>query len=256
VVILAIMLFPIYWMLNTSFQPTGTAIGIEPFPLNPSVEAYAQAFHDQIGNLGTSLAIAVGTVILTLVVAIPAGYALAQNRARWVSVALLAMLVAQMIPGIVIANAIYGNYVSLGLLNSIPGLIIADTAGALPLAILILRAFMMGLPESIVEAARVDGAGHLRVLLSIVSPISRNAIVTAALFAFLGAWGDFLFALTLTTGSEIRPVTLGIYNYLQANTQSWAPVMATAVLASIPAAVLLTFAQKFIAAGAIGGAVK
>jgi multiple sugar transport system permease protein len=146
--------------------------------------------------------------------------------------------------------------VSLGLLNSIPGLIIADTAGALPLAILILRAFMMGLPESIVEAARVDGAGHLRVLLSIVSPISRNAIVTAALFAFLGAWGDFLFALTLTTGSEIRPVTLGIYNYLQANTQSWAPVMATAVLASIPAAILLTFAQKFIAAGAIGGAVK
>jgi multiple sugar transport system permease protein len=92
--------------------------------------------------------------------------------------------------------------------------------------------------------------------VSIVLPISRNSIITAGLFSFLFTWSDFVFALTLTTGNTVKPITLGIYGYLSANVQSWGPVMATAVLSSIPAIVLLIFAQRYIAAGALGGAVK
>jgi len=256
IVLLAIMLFPVYWMINASLQASGNTLNASFLPLNPSFEGYRRAIQDQGDNLVTSLLISVGTVFLTLVVSAPAAYALAQFRFRWVGIALLAILLSQMIPGIVIANALYTAYERLGLLNSIPGLIIANSTSAIPFGILIMRSFMLGIPPSIVEAARVDGAGLVRSFVSIVVPISRNSLITAALFTFLFAWGDFLFALTLTTTDRIRPVTLGIYQYLGANVSTWNAVMATAVLSAIPAVVLLVFAQKYIAAGAIGGAVK
>ena len=115
---------------------------------------------------------------------------------------------------------------------------------------------MGSIPSSLVEAARVDGAGHLRAFVSIVLPISRNSIITAGLFSFLFTWSDFIFALTLTTSNAVKPVTLGIYTYLSGNIQSWSPVMATAVLSAIPAIIMLVVAQRYIAAGTLGGAVK
>jgi multiple sugar transport system permease protein len=256
IVFVAIMLFPVYWMLNTSLQSGSAATNATFFPWHPDFSAYAIAFRDQLGNLGTSLIIALGSVVLTLVIATPAAYALAKFRLPWINVVLLALVITQMIPGIVIANAMYTVYNNIGLLNSIPGLILADASTSIPFAILILRAFMVSIPVTLIEAARVDGASHFRAFRSIVVPISRNSIITAGLFSFLFAWSDFLFALTLTTGTTVRPITLGIYSYLTANVQGWAPVMATSVLASIPAILLLLFAQRFIAEGALGGALK
>jgi multiple sugar transport system permease protein len=202
------------------------------------------------------LEISLGTVVVTLVVAAPAAYALAQFRFRWISWALLGILLSQMIPGIVIANGLYAIYERLGLLDSVPGLIIANAAASVPFGILIMRSFMLGVPPSIVEAARVDGAGLFRSFLSIVVPIARNSLITVGLFTFLWSWGDFLFALTLTSKGTVVPVTLGIYTYLGAHVANWGAVMSTAVLASIPAILLLLIAQRYIAAGAVGGAVK
>ena len=256
IVILAIMLFPIYWMVNTSLQSGATAVNATLVPIDPTGAAYAQAFSEQIGNMGTSLLIAFGTVVFTLLVATPAAYALAKFRLRFVGLLMLALLISQMIPGIVIANALYPMFNNIGLLNNILGLVLADATTSIPFAILILRAYMESIPSSLVEAARVDGASHLRAFWSIVVPVSRNAIITAALFSFLFAWGDFVFGLTLTTSSSIRPVTLGIYTYLAANVQSWAPVMATATIASVPAIIFLIFAQRYVSAGALGGALK
>lgn len=115
---------------------------------------------------------------------------------------------------------------------------------------------MVGLPGEVIEAAMVDGATRLRAFLAVVIPMSRNALVTAGLFAFLFAWKDFLFALTLNTTESVKPVTLGIYDYLGVSTTDWSAVMATSVVASLPAAVLLVFAQRHIAAGISGGSVK
>lgn len=255
-IFLAIMLFPVYWMINASLQQNGNAVSSSFFPTNPSFAGYTQAFAEQGGNLVTSLIVSLGTVVLTLVIAAPAAYALAKFKLRWVSVILLSLMVAQMIPGIVIANALYTAYNDIGLLNTIPGLILADASSSIPFAILILRAFMGSIPPSLVEAARVDGAGHLRAFISIVIPISRNSLITAGLFSFLFTWSDFIFALTLTTSNTVRPVTLGIYGYLSGNIQSWSPVMATAVMSAIPAIILLVVAQRYIAAGALGGSVK
>jgi multiple sugar transport system permease protein len=256
VIFLGVMLFPIYWMINASLQPSGNTLSGEIFPFSPSFAGYEKAITEQGGHLLTSLVISLGTVVFSLAVAAPAAYALAQFRFRWINIALLAILISQMIPGIVIANALYAAYNDLGLLNSIPGLILADSTHSIPFAILILRASMLAIPPSIIEAARVDGASLFRAFVSIVVPISRNALITAGLFAFLFTWSDFLFALTLTTTEDVRPVTLGIYQYLGSQVSNWSAVMATAVLSSLPAIVLLVIAQRFIAAGAVGGAVK
>jgi multiple sugar transport system permease protein len=102
----------------------------------------------------------------------------------------------------------------------------------------------------------VDGAGQVRAFWSVVLPMSRNALITAGLFTFLFAWGDFLFALTLTTTENVRPVTLGLYQYSGAHVTDWSPIMATAVLSSLPAIALLVLAQRYVAAGVTGGAVK
>ncbi|MFC4224159.1 carbohydrate ABC transporter permease [Lysinibacter cavernae] len=256
IALLAVMLFPVYWMVNASLQPSGNTLTATFFPWNPDFGGYEKAIADQGGNLITSLIIAVGTVILSLAIAAPAAYALAQFRFRWINIALLVIIISQMIPGIVIANALYSAYNDLGMLNSIPGLILADATHAIPFAILILRSSMMGIPPSIVEAARIDGAGLFRAFFSVVVPVSKNSLITAGLFSFLFSWSDFLFALTLTTTETVRPVTLGIYQYLGTQVSNWSAVMATAVLSSIPAIILLIIAQKYIAAGATGGAVK
>ena len=246
---LAVMLFPVYWMVNASLQPGVSTADLRVLPVSPSLDGYREAVAGQGGNLVTSLVVSLGAVAVCLCVATPAAYALSLHRVRCSGAVLFILLLSQMIPGIIIANALYSAYNTLGILNTVPGLILADSALGIPFSILIIRAFMSAIPVSILEAARVDGAGRLRVFLSIVLPLSRNALVTAALFSFL-------FALTLDSNSAARPVTLGIYQYIGGFVASWGSVMATATMASLPAAILLVVAQKYVAAGATGGAVK
>ena len=113
------------------------------------------------------------------------------------------LLIAQMIPAIVMAMGFYVIYLKLGLLNTVWGLIIADSTIAVPFGVLIFTAFMSRIPNELLQAARIDGAGTMRTFLSIVVPVSRNAVVTVSLFAFLWAWSDFLFANTLDNGGGL-----------------------------------------------------
>jgi multiple sugar transport system permease protein len=260
IVIIAVMLFPLYWMLNVSLQSSIDLFAIPPkwFPLHPNWDGYHEAIATQSGHLVTSLIVATSTVILTLVLATPAAYALTHFKLRHgVAIVLLMLLATQMIPTVVLAQGLFGILSHIGLLDTYPALILADTTHALPFAILLLRAFMFSCPYDLFEAARVDGAGYWRVLTSIIIPLSRNGLVTAALFSFLFAWGDFLYAFTISTQDKIVPVTLGLYLFIgeQIN-NDYNALMATAVLASIPAAVILVFAQRYVSAGITTGGVK
>ncbi|MGW5606177.1 carbohydrate ABC transporter permease [Streptomyces sp. NPDC003753] len=258
VLLTAVMLFPVYWMLNVSLTPQQDMRKSPPdlLPLHPTFEGYRAVLNDQMPYLGTSLLIGLGAVVLTLVLAAPAGFALARLRPRGGGFLGLALLVAQMIPGIVMAMGFYGIFLDLGLLNSWWGLIVADSTIAVPFGVMIFTAFMSGIPGELIAAARIDGAGTWRTFLSVVLPVSRNAVVTVSLFSFLWAWSDFVFANTLDGGGDLRPITLGIYHYIGNNNQEWNAIMATAVVASIPAAVLLVLAQRYVAAGVTAGAVK
>jgi len=254
----AVMLFPVYWMVNVSLTPPERMRVSPPdlFPTAPAFAGYERVLSEQLPYFGTSLLVAAGTVVLTLVIAAPAGYSLAKLRPRGRRVLGFVLLVAQMIPAIVMALGLYGAYVRLGITNTVWGLILADSTIAVPFAVLILAAFMASVPDELVAAAMIDGAGPLRTFWSIVLPVSRNGIITAALFSFLWAWSDFLFATTLDGGGSLQPLTLGIYRYIGNNNQEWNAIMATAVVASLPTAVLLVVAQRFVAAGITSGAVR
>jgi multiple sugar transport system permease protein len=258
VVLTAIMLFPLYWMINVSLtQPT--ELRKDPpnlFPVNPTFDGYARVLSDQLPYLFTSLIVGLGSVAVTLLLSAPAGYALAKLRPRGRTGLDFVLLIAQMIPGIIMAMGFYLIFFNWGLLDSVGGLVLADSTLAVPFGVLIFTAFMSGIPDELTAAATIDGAGVWRTFRSIILPVSRNAVVTVSLFTFLWAWSDFLFASTLNRGGDLQPITIGIYRYIGNNTQDWNAIMATAVVASLPAALLLVVAQRYVAAGVTAGAVK
>jgi multiple sugar transport system permease protein len=258
IVLTAVMLFPVYWMINVSFT-RDTDMRADPphlFPFDGTLEGYRAVLEQQLPYLGTSLLIGAGTVAVTLALSAPAGYSLAKLRPRGGGVLGFVLLTAQMIPGIIMAMGFYAIYLRAGVLNSVAGLIVADSTIAVPFGVLIFAAFMSGIPAELTDAAMMDGASRWRTFRSVILPVSRNATVTVSLFAFLWAWSDFVFAATLDGGGAHQPITLGIYHYIGNNNQQWNAIMATAVVASVPATVLLILAQRYVAAGVTAGAVK
>jgi multiple sugar transport system permease protein len=257
-VLTAVMLFPVYWMVNVSFTRDKDLRKSPPdwFPLHGTTEGYRAVFEQQLPYLGTSLVIGLGTVALTVALSAPAGYSLAKLRPRGGGALSFVLLIAQMIPGIIMAMGFYAIFLSLGVLNSLAGLIVADSTIAVPFGVLIFTAFISTVPDELLQAARTDGAGTVRTFWSIVLPVSRNAIITVALFTFLWAWSDFIFASTLDGGGLREPITLGIYHYIGNNNQQWNAIMATAVGAAIPAPVRLVNAQRYVAGGVTAGAIK
>jgi multiple sugar transport system permease protein len=254
----ALMLFPVYWMLNESLTRDQDMRKSPPdlVPVHATLDGYRAVFNQQGPYLVTSLLVGLGTVALTLVISAPAGFALAKLRPRGGGVLGFVLLVTQMIPAVIMAMGFYAIYLNLGLLNYAAGLIVADSTLAVPFGVLIFTAFMSTIPEELLQAAKTDGAGALRTFWSIVLPISRNSLVTVSLFAFLWSWSDFVFASTLDQGGTRQPITLGIYHYIGNNNQQWNAIMATAVVASIPATILLILAQRYVAAGVTAGGVK
>ena len=258
ILIVAVMLFPLYWMIDASFLTPNELVSTNPtwFPLHGTLAGYRDVLSSQGGHLLVSLEVSLGVVAVTLLISAPAAYGMAKLRVPGRRLLMFALLVAQMIPGIVMANSFYIAANDLGLLNSPIALILADSTLAVPFATLILHSFMRGVPDELGEAAAIDGAGRIRTFVSVVLPVSRNAVITAGLFSFLFAWADFLFAVTLTTQDSHAPITVGIYRYIGANVTDWNSVMATGVIASIPAALLLIIAQRYVAAGIGSAATK
>ena len=258
ILIAAFMLFPLYWIVNLSFMHQTDILQSPPpfIPPHPTLDAYAAALSTAGGYIQSSFIYGAGTVVVTMLVAAPAAYALATFRARIGSFLLFALILAQMAPWFVVANSLYSAFNSLGLLNTYQAVILADSTIAVPFAVIIMRAFMAGIPRELAEAAKVDGAGPLRIFWSIYLPLSRTALITAGLFSFLFGWGDFLFALILNNNPDHTPITVGIYRFIGAYSVEWPSVMATAVIAVIPATILLSFAQRYVAAGITAGAVK
>jgi multiple sugar transport system permease protein len=257
VALTAVMLFPVYWMVNVSLTARGSIRNGDLWPKDFTLDHYRVVLHDQLPYLGTSLLVGAGTVVVTLLISAPAAFALSQLFVPGRRTLNFLLIVAQMVPAVVMALGFYTIYTNLGILDTVPGLILADSTIAVPFGVMLFAAFMAGIPLELLQAAQIDGASHWRTFRSVVLPVSRNAAVTVALFAFLWAWSDFLFASTLNRGGgRLRPITMGLYDYIGSQNQEWGPLMATAVMASVPAAILLVLAQKYVAAGVTAGAVK
>jgi len=257
-VIAGLMLFPFYWIVNISLMLQTDMLAYPPpfFPPRLSLDGYRRAAETSADYIRTSLVYGLGTVAATMLVATPAAYALARVRTRVGSLLLLVLILAQMAPGVVVGNSLYAIFGRLGLLNTYPAVILADTTLAVPFAIIVMRAYMLSIPQELEEAAIMDGAGHGRIFWSIILPLARTALITASLFTFLFGWGDFLFALLLNNDPHHTPITVGIYRFIGSFSVEWPAVMATAVIAVIPATLLLAVAQRYVAAGLTAGALK
>lgn len=255
---LVLVLFPVYAIIVGSFESTNTLFSGTFYwlPHAATLDNYSTVIHAQSANVVTSLVVGTGTALLALIVAVPAAYALSKYRLRVTVILVSSLLVAQIVPSIVLATSLFIIFHRINLVNSYPGLIIADGTYAVPFAILVLRAFLFSLPNELLYAARVDGATEWQTFRMIVIPLARSAVITVAVFAFLAGWGDFIFALTILNGSGIEPITLGIYTYLGNYSTDWGAVMAAGVFAMVPAAILLVVAQRYIASGLTAGSVK
>lgn len=255
---LVLVLFPVYAIIVGSFESTNTLFSGTFYwlPHAATLDNYSTVIHAQSANVVTSLVVGLGTALLALVVAVPAAYALSKYRLRVTVILVSSLLIAQIVPSIVLATSLFIVFHRINLVNSYPGLIIADGTYAVPFAILVLRAFLFSLPNELLDAARVDGATEWQTFRMIVIPLARSAVITVAVFAFLAGWGDFIFALTILNGSGIEPITLGIYTYLGNYSTDWGAVMAAGVFAMVPAAILLVVAQRYIASGLTAGSVK
>ncbi len=254
----ALMLFPLYWMVINSLE-TNQEIFRIPVSLVPdqvTLAAYMDVWQTQLPHLATSLLVALGTAALSIVIATPAAYALSHFQLRITLGIVFVLLLTQMIPTVTLTTPMFLIFNQFGLLNSYPGLILADSTYAVPFAVLILRSFFLSVPKELVQAAFVDGTGEWGAFLRIILPLVVPGVVTAGLFAFLFAWGDFIYALTLSTGNTLVPVSLSIFTYLGQFNDQWGGAMAVATLASIPAAILLVLFQRYITAGLTAGAIK
>src|SRR5690606_6279170 len=157
----------------------------DPVPFDFTLEHYAVVLRDQLPYLATSLVIGLGTVILTLAIAAPGAFAIARLRLPGGRVLSFALIVAQMVPAVVMSLGLYSIERQLGLRNTVPGLILADSTIVVPFAVMLLSAFMSGIPREMLQAVELDGASSWRTFRSVVLPVSRNALITASLFAFL-----------------------------------------------------------------------
>jgi multiple sugar transport system permease protein len=261
VVITAVYMLPVYWMLNTSFKQQADIFERPPtlVPLPPTLDAYQAAVFsdpDIARGLANTAIIATGTTLLTLIVAVPAAYALARLRLRFVTPALLLFLAVQMIPAVNLALPMFVLFGRVGLVNTYAGLIIANCSLSIPLAITIMRPYFLSVPGEVLEAARVDGCTAFGAFVRVALPVSVPGVITMAVISFLGAWGEFVFGLALATGDELQPVSVVIAKLTNAFGTRWNELMAVSAVVAVPTIVLFVLLQRYIVAGLTDGATK
>jgi multiple sugar transport system permease protein len=256
-----VYLIPVYWMANTSFKEAGDIFATPPdlVPLPPTLASYDRAVFsdaDIARGLANSTIIAVGTTLITLLVALPAAYGLARLRVRFVPAILMLFLVVQMVPSVNLALPMFILFSSAGLVNSYVGLIIANCSLAIPLAVTVLRPYFLSVPEEIVEAAKIDGCNELTAFWRVAVPISAPGVVTIAVVSFLGAWGEFVFGLALATDEKFQPITVVLAGVTNAFGTRWNDLMAVSAVIALPVIVVFAFLQRYIVAGLTEGATK
>ena len=253
VLITAVFLLPVYWMADTSLTEPDRILSASPhwFPAPVTTENYATALADGALHraLLNSLVISCGVVALTLLLGVPLAYALARIRMRGAGTMVLALLIAQLPPSIVLAAPLFILERRAGLDHTYLGLIAADTTLTLPFAVIVLRPVLLGIPRELEEAALVDGCGPVGALLRVVLPIMLPGLVAVAGLSFLIAWGEFVFGLTLGADPDVQPVTVLLNAFVGQHGTAWGALMATATLISIPVACVFALVQHFATTG-------
>lgn len=255
------LLFPLYWMLVTSFKAKSSLFILPPewIPLHPTGQNYARLLKDHafLTYYQNSLITCLGATGLTLVLAVLAGYGFSRFHFRFKEFALFSILSTQMLPVISLLIALYTMYNRYGLLNTRIGLILALTTASLPFSIWMIKVFFDGIPLSLEEAARIDGTSRFGILFRIVLPLAKPGIFAVGIYTFILSWDDFLYSLTLINKDTLRTLNPGIaIRYIGELSYDWANIMTVCVISIIPILMLFMFFQRYMVSGLTAGAVK
>jgi multiple sugar transport system permease protein len=258
--IVVFCLFPFYWLINTSLKSGADLSGAALLPPSPTVDNYTSIFEDTAftNALRNSAIIAGSVTVLSLLIGSFAGYALARLHLPFKFLILAIVLSISTFPPIAIAAPIFELWTDIGLYNTYLGLILPSLAFGLPLTVFIMASFFHDIPPELEDAALVDGATRLQAFRKVVVPLAAPGVVTAGLLVFIFAWNEFLFAITLTSTPERRPVPAAIA-FFTGSQQFEVPlgtISAASVVVTIPLIVLVLIFQRRIVAGLTAGAVK
>lgn len=253
-------LFPFYWMVTSSFK-TSLEVVSYPATLSPrewTTEAYRNIWLQEgfVTYFKNSLIVSLSTAFLSSFVGLLAGYGFSRfqfrGRMTWMSL----FLGSQMLPGVLLVGAYFKMLTFTGLYDSLFGLILAQTTITLPFSVWMLKGYIDTVPAEIDNAAMIDGAGRLQILIRIIAPNIIPGFVATATFAFLLAWGDLLWALCLIEDQGKQTMTLGITRLIGQFRVQWSEIMAATVIGSVIPATLYLFLQKYLVQGFTGSAVK
>jgi len=252
--------FPAVWILLTSLKTEAELVSkpITWWPHNPTLANYVQAFTDQplLRYLGNSLAVAVLSTILSLVVASLAAYAIARLNLRRRQLILTCIVASSMFPLVTLLVPIFQTMRSLGLLNTYTALVLPYTVLNLPVCTLVLVGFFQSIPRDLENAAMIDGCTRLGALWRVVVPLAAPGVFTAGILAFVNAWDEFLLALSLNSTPAMRTLPVGITLYQGEFTFPWPIISAALIVAIVPIAVLIALFQERVVSGLTQGGLK
>jgi multiple sugar transport system permease protein len=257
--LLLIWTFPILWGLVTSFKTERDVLAYPPVLLfEPTLANYREVLFGAttiLPNLASSLIVASLTTAATMLLAVPAAYALARLDLPAKRPTGFYVLATQMLPPVGLIIPYFLALQRVGWLDTYQGMVLIYLTFALPFAIWLLVSYFEDIPREMEEAALLDRAGRLRALWHVILPQARGGIAVTVIFVFLNAWNEFLFAVVLS-GNRVRPVTVAMFNFISVEQTQWARLAAAAMIAMAPVIVLGLLAQRHIVKGLTVGAVK
>ena len=256
---LAVWVFPIIWGLLTSFKAERDVLAYPPVWLfTPTLDNYREVMFGAssiLPNLWSSCVVSTSATLLTMLFAVPAAYVLARLRYPAKRASGFYVLATQMLPPVGLIIPYYLALQKLGWLDTYSGLTVIYLTFSLPFAIWLMVSYFEDVPFEMEEAALLDRAGRLRTLWYVILPQVRGGIAVTAIFVFLNAWNEFMFAVVLG-GNRVRPVTVAMFNFISVEQTQWSRLAAAAMLAMAPVILIGILAQRHIVKGLTVGAVK
>jgi ABC-type glycerol-3-phosphate transport system permease component len=258
-VIAFVALFPFFWMVVTSIKPDAELFTKTPsfIPAHPTFARYTHLFH---GNIPTqfrnSAIVAVGTTVLTGLIALLAGYALARYRLRLRNVLMVVILATQLLPQTVLVVPLFKVYRNAHLLNTYQGLILSHLALTVGLCTYMLRSFLLDIPVELEEAAMVDGASRMRAVRSVVLPLAWPGIAASSVYAFITSWNELMFSATYMQRPAKETLPVALQQFFSSYYTDWGGVMAASMLFTVPVVAFFLVVQKRLMQGMAAGAVK
>ena len=260
-VITLFCLIPLFWVFSTSLKPMGTEylMPITLWPREPTLDAYRRVFAELgfLTPLRNSFIVSLSTAALCLVVAAPAAYAIARLQFRYKIAALTLLLLGAMIPPVVTIAPTFVLLKSIGLLKSLPAMVIPNVFYSVPLATWLLVSYFTELPWELEDAAKVDGFKPFQIFLRVIIPLSLPGMFAAGMFAFIGSYGEFMLASVVTLGvKDVQTIPVAIQNFSFAFRTQWTWISAGVVLALLPVVMIVLIFQRWVIRGLTAGSVK